>query len=133
MLGALAKEFVKHGYRLKPLVRGILNSHTYQLASIGAVANASGSVKQSPFAADPDRYFTKAAIRMLSAEQILDAISAATGVPGAKRNFRSPDGVYPLDGGFLTGNPAISPVSLWRHEIGGFASPSCDGFALVSR
>jgi hypothetical protein len=83
LLDALTTEFVKNGYRLKPLIRSILNSHTYQLASVDApVASAPGSPKkaQSPFAADPDRYFTRAAIRMLSAEQILDAISAATGV-----------------------------------------------------
>ena len=73
LLDALARQFVKNGYRLKPLMRSILNSQTYQLASVGAG-------KQSPFAADPDRYFTKAAIRMLTAEQILDAISSATGV-----------------------------------------------------
>ena len=80
LLDALAKDFVKNGYRLKPLVRSILNSHTYQLASVGAP-------KQSAFAADPDRYFTKAAIRMLSAEQILDAISAATGVPETFKGY----------------------------------------------
>jgi hypothetical protein len=74
LLDALAKDFAKNGYRVKPLIRSILNSNTYQLASVGAP-------KQSEHAADPDRYFTKAAIRMLSAEQILDAISAATGVP----------------------------------------------------
>ncbi len=74
LLDALAKDFVKNGYRLKPLMRAILNSRTYQLAS-------TGSAKQSEFAADADRYFTKAAVRMLMAEQILDAISAATGVP----------------------------------------------------
>src|SRR4029079_16679595 len=75
LLDALAKDFVKNGYRLKPLVRSILNSHTYQLASTGlpnSIVKGAGSedfLKQSPFAADPDRYFTKAAIRMLSAEQ----------------------------------------------------------------
>jgi hypothetical protein len=74
LLDALAKDFAKNGYRLKPLIRSILNSNTYQLASVGAP-------RQSEFAADPDRYFTKAAVRMLSAEQILDAISSATGVP----------------------------------------------------
>ena len=36
---------------------------------------------QSPNAADPDRYFTRATVRMLAAEQILDAVSLATGVP----------------------------------------------------
>ena len=73
LLGALAAEFVKGSYKLKPLVRVILNSHTYQLASDAPV--------QSPFAADPDRYFVKASVRMLTAEQILDAVSGATGVP----------------------------------------------------
>ncbi len=80
MLQALAAEFVHNGYRLKPLIRTILNSHTYQLASIGAP-------ELSPFAADPDRYFTKAAIRMLTAEQILDAVSAATGVPETFKGY----------------------------------------------
>jgi hypothetical protein len=73
LLDALAKDFAKDGYRLKPLIGRILNSQTYQLASVGGP-------KQSAFAADPDRYFIKAAIRMLSAEQILDALSSATGV-----------------------------------------------------
>src|SRR5204863_7019239 len=45
LLDALTRDFVKHGYRLKPLIRSILNSHTYQLASTGAP-------KQSASAAD---------------------------------------------------------------------------------
>ncbi|HZZ78596.1 MAG TPA: DUF1549 and DUF1553 domain-containing protein [Gemmataceae bacterium] len=80
LLDALAKDFAKNGYRLKPLIRAILNSNTYQLASVGVP-------KQSAQAADPDRYFTKSAIRMLAAEQILDAISAATGVPEAFKGY----------------------------------------------
>jgi hypothetical protein len=74
LLQALTDDFTKNGYRLKPLIRAIANSRTYQLAS-------NGGPTQSPFAADPERYFTKASIRMLSAEQILDAVSLATGVP----------------------------------------------------
>ena len=35
LLEALTKDFVKNGYRLKPLIRTILNSRTYQLASDG--------------------------------------------------------------------------------------------------
>ncbi|MBN9118660.1 MAG: DUF1553 domain-containing protein [Planctomycetes bacterium] len=73
LLSALAEHFAKGGYRLKPLVRAVLNSHTYQLAS--------EAPEQSPFAADPERYFVKANVRMLAAEQILDAVSGATGVP----------------------------------------------------
>lgn len=73
LLAALADHFVKNGYRLKPLVRLILNSHTYQLAD--------ETPTQSPLAADPERYFVKASVRMLTAEQILDAVSSATGMP----------------------------------------------------
>jgi hypothetical protein len=80
LLKALCDDFVKHGYRMKPLIRTILNSNTYQLAS-------TGGPPQSPLAARPDRYFTKAAIRMLTAEQILDATSAATGVPEQFKGF----------------------------------------------
>ena len=73
LLDALAQDFTKNGYRLKPLIRLILNSKTYQLSSV--------TPKQSPYAADGERYFTKAALRMLPAEEILDAISSATGMP----------------------------------------------------
>jgi hypothetical protein len=74
LLQALADDFVKGGYRLRPVVRTILNSRTYQFA-------AQGGPEPSPFAAEPDRYFTRAAVRMLSAEQVLDGVAAATGVP----------------------------------------------------
>jgi hypothetical protein len=73
LLSSLSREFVKNGYRLKPLIRTILNSRTYQLAA--------ELPPQSAFAANPDRYFTHAQTRMLTAEQILDAVSSATGVP----------------------------------------------------
>lgn len=73
LLNALADHFAKGGYRVKPLVRAILNSHAYQLSSEAPA--------QSPHAADPERYFVKASVRMLTAEQILDAVSSATGVP----------------------------------------------------
>ena len=74
LLNALADEFAKHDYRFKPVIRKILNSRTYQLS-------AKGPVKQSPGAANARRYFTKAVVRMLDAEQLLDAMSMATGLP----------------------------------------------------
>jgi hypothetical protein len=73
LLNSLTKEFVKNGYRLKPLIRTILNSRTYQLAA--------ELPPQSAFAANPERYFTHAQTRMLTAEQILDAVSTSTGIP----------------------------------------------------
>jgi hypothetical protein len=87
LLKLLAEEFAKSGYRLKPLIRLILNSHTYQLASDGP--------KQSLLAANPDRYFVKAAVRMLAAEQVLDAVSSATGVPESFKGY--PAGTRAVD------------------------------------
>ncbi len=74
LLDHLAAEFVKSGYRLKPVLRLILNSSTYQL-------EARAPAKQSKFAADATPYFTHAVPRMLSAEQLLDAVCTVTGVP----------------------------------------------------
>lgn len=74
LLDALARSFAEGGYRLKPLVRLIVNSRAYQLS-------ADPRQPQSAAAADPSRYFTRAAIRMLTAEQAVDAISATIGLP----------------------------------------------------
>ena len=73
LLQALADEFVQSGYRFRPVMRAILNSRTYQLA-------AQQDGKSSPYAARAERYFVKAKIRMLTAEQILDGVSSATGL-----------------------------------------------------
>ncbi len=80
LLQALVDEFNANGQRMKPLIRLILNSRTYQLAS-------SGEPELSSRAADPARYFTKAGTRMLSAEQILDAVSVATGIPESFKGY----------------------------------------------
>jgi hypothetical protein len=74
LLDKLAAEFVSHGYRIKPVLRVILNSSTYQLS-------AKPVEKQSPRAAAPGRYFANARIQMLQAEQILDAVTSITGIP----------------------------------------------------
>lgn len=80
LLDALAGDFVANGYRVKPIVRAIMKSNTYQLSS-------NPPARQSPKAAPADGYFTHAAVEMLSAEQVLDAISAATGVPAVFEGF----------------------------------------------
>ena len=79
LLKALSEDFVKNGYRLKPLLRVIANSQTYQLASTAP--------PQSAQAADPERYFTRTGVRMLAAEQIIDAVSLATGVPETYKGY----------------------------------------------
>lgn len=74
LLDELAREFVSSGYRIKPVLRLILNSSTYQL-------DTRPVAKQSRFAATADPYFTHAVPRMLTAEQLLDAVCSVTGVP----------------------------------------------------
>jgi len=74
LLSALASAFVRSGYRVKPLIRLIMNSATYQLTS-------EAPAQTSPYGADPERYFTSATVKILTAEQILDAVSTATGIP----------------------------------------------------
>jgi hypothetical protein len=73
LLDALAQQFIDGGYRFKPVLRTILNSHTYQQSAEGP--------EQSRLAANPARYFTRASVRMLTAEQAIDAVSSAVGVP----------------------------------------------------
>lgn len=70
LLDALAAEFIASGFDQKSLMRGILKSRVYQLSSRTNELNASD-----------DRYFSHARARLLSAEQLLDAIGHVTGVP----------------------------------------------------
>jgi hypothetical protein len=70
LLDALAGAFKAGGFHVKPLIRDILRSRTYQLSSR---ANASNR--------DDGRYFSHALARSLTAEQLLDAVCDVTGVP----------------------------------------------------
>ena len=82
LLDALASDFIARGYNVKHTVRTILKSSTYQLSADTNRSNA-----------DDSKYFSHALPRLLSAEQLLDSISAATGVPeefeGLPRGFRA--------------------------------------------
>jgi hypothetical protein len=68
LLDALVKDFTSHGYDLRHLIRTIMASHTYQLASEGG---------------DPadEINYSHTVIRRLGAEQILDSMSSALGAP----------------------------------------------------
>ena len=70
LLDSLAADFVAHGFRLKPLIRAITNSRTYQLSP---VPNSSNRGDQ--------RYFSHMYARPLPAEVLLDAVCDVTGVP----------------------------------------------------
>jgi hypothetical protein len=70
LLDALARDFVANQFNLKHLIRVIMNSRTYQL-----------STQTDDFNKDDNKYFSHGVVRLLSAEQLLDAICTATDVP----------------------------------------------------
>ncbi len=70
LLDALAADFVKHKFDRRHILRVILNSQTYQRSSKIDSQNEGD-----------DRYFSKYARRLLTAEQLLDAVCDVTGVP----------------------------------------------------
>jgi hypothetical protein len=70
LLDKLAEDFVQHGYDQKHILRTILGSRTYQLASEATELNR-----------DDTRFFSHAKMRTLSAEQLLDAICQVTQLP----------------------------------------------------
>jgi hypothetical protein len=72
LLEALAKDFAEHGFDRRHLLRTILNSRTYQ-----------ADFRAGEFNKDDGKYFSHYHPRLLSAEQLLDAICAATGVAEA--------------------------------------------------
>jgi hypothetical protein len=69
LLDELAREFVRHRYDLKYLIRAVVLSRAYQLSS---VAPADGPDGAAAFARMP--------VRALAPEQILDSLATATGI-----------------------------------------------------
>ena len=117
LLEALAQDFVKSGFDQKHVLRTILNSRTYQLSS-----------KKNDFNAEDDKYFSHGRTRLLSAEQLLDAICQMTGVaekfPGLPAgthatSLPSPD----VNSQFLkvSGNPPAK----WPASANGRATRTC--------
>jgi hypothetical protein len=88
LLDALAKDFAKNKFDMKHLVRTIMKSRTYQLS-----AQPNDSNK------DDGKYFSHAVTKLLTAEQLLDAICDFTavpekyaGLPSGTRAIQLPDG-----------------------------------------
>jgi hypothetical protein len=69
LLDALAQDFVDHGFDLRHTIRLIMTSRTYQLATAPNDTNAKD-----------ERNFSRALVRRLSAEQLLDAVHQVAGV-----------------------------------------------------
>src|SRR5262249_19069474 len=74
-LDALSKDFVASGFDTRKLLRTILNSKTYQL-----------SARSNRWNADEKANFARAYPRRLSAEQLLDSLTAITGIPEGYRS-----------------------------------------------
>jgi hypothetical protein len=70
LLDALAQDFAEHGFDRRQLLRTILNSRTYQ-----------ADFRANDFNKDEVKYFSHYQPRLLSAEQLLDAICAVTDLP----------------------------------------------------
>uniref|UniRef100_A0A7C2JXB3 DUF1553 domain-containing protein n=1 Tax=Schlesneria paludicola TaxID=360056 RepID=A0A7C2JXB3_9PLAN len=69
LLDDLARQFVEHGYSQKWVIRTIMNSRVYQLSS-----------RSNEFNKNDELYNSHATTRLLTAEQLLDAICAVTDV-----------------------------------------------------
>jgi hypothetical protein len=76
LLDDLATDFVKNGYSLRHTIRLILNSRVYQLSSEPNETNRDDQINYS-------RYY----VRRLMAEQLIDSITDATGVPEKYQGF----------------------------------------------
>ncbi len=88
LLDALAKDFAAHKFDVKHLIRTIMNSRTYQL-----------SAQTNAYNADDTKYFSHAVPKMMTAEQMLDAVCTVTelpekfaGLPLGTRATQLPDG-----------------------------------------
>src|SRR5207237_147733 len=88
LLDALGKDFVAHKYDVKYLIRTIMNSRTYQL-----------SAQTNDLNKDDNKYFSHAVTKLLTAEQLLDALCTVTevpekfaGLPMGTRAVQLPDG-----------------------------------------
>jgi hypothetical protein len=88
LLDALAKDFVAKKYDVKHILRTILNSRTYQLSALS-----------NEFNKEDTKYFSHPVPKLLTAEQLLDAICQATeepekfqGFPAGTRATQLPDG-----------------------------------------
>jgi hypothetical protein len=77
LLDELSRQFVRHGFDLRFLIRAITLSKTYQLSSV------------HPAEAPPDvRLFTYVPVKGLSQDQLMESVSLTIGVPSLTANQR---------------------------------------------
>ena len=102
MLGELATRFVKYGFDQRALIRDICNSRTYQLAS---QPNATNKLD--------DRQFSRARLRRLRADVLLDSIIKVTEWDRPFRNF--PKGTKAIQ--FYPRTPGDTSQPLWFDDF----------------
>ncbi len=98
----LAQDFIRHGYDLKYLMRSIMLTQSYQRSAIPTKKNA------------PDtKFYSHYSFKRLSAEQLMEAVTSATGVsekfagyPAGTRATQLPDPAVPSYFLELFGRPA---------------------------
>ena len=91
LLERLTAQFIDTGYDLKQLIRTIMQSRLYQLSSQPTPENATDS-----------KFYSHYKVKRISAEPLLDAVDAVTGVetkfrnlPQGTRAIELPDAEYP--------------------------------------
>lgn len=80
LLESLAKDFVEHNFDVRHVIRRIMNSRAYQLSSEPNATNG-----------DDEMNYSRALVRRLSAEQLLDSMHQALDVPGRFEGY--PEGL----------------------------------------
>ncbi|MGD9856274.1 MAG: DUF1549 and DUF1553 domain-containing protein, partial [Planctomycetaceae bacterium] len=93
LLEWLTDDFIAHGYDLRHTLRTIMDSQTYQL-----------SAEPTPTNTDDEANFSHTVVRRLTAEQLLDSLSRATGAPLQLTGF--PTGMRAAE---LPGVHALNP------------------------
>jgi hypothetical protein len=112
LLDHLAVRFRKHGYSVKKLIKEIMTSRTYRLASVFSARN---------YHKDPDNvFYWQKSKRRLTAEEIRDSILAISG----ELNYDAPKGSGVAWGGdgFIGRNPQLTENSILGESFGSYRS-----------
>lgn len=119
LLDALVDDFLAHGASLKHLIRTIVLSNTYQLSAIPNATNR-----------DDETNFSRAYVRRLTAEQLLDAFAQVTGSSVPFNGYPSGMRAIEVPGVAVKGGPRRRSVGGTESFLKVFGKPprlqSCD-------
>lgn len=114
LLEWLAEEFIRSGFDLKHMHRTVLNSRTYQL-----------TWKPNETNRLDERNFSRALLRRLPAEVLVDAINQVTGTLDPYQSNHAPEGTRAIGLGItrMYGNPAEYALSVFGRPL---RTQTCD-------